>query len=108
MFSTLTVVTTSPVPGWLPLLAAAVFGLAALGALLVFVVTAVFGVTAVAAVMKQGHLPNFLIKVRDAGHPVREHRHYHFKDPSHSLSGELIPLTESEAEDFGIDDEGFN
>ncbi len=102
LFSTLTV-SASPVPGWLSLLAAAVFGLAAIGALMVFAATAVFSVTAVTAVIRNGHLPNFLIKVRDAGHPVREHRHYHFKDPSGSEA--LVPLTAAEAEDFGIDED---
>ncbi len=102
LFSTLTAA-VSPVPGWLPLLAAAVFGLAAIGSLLVFAATAFFGVTAVTAVNKNGHLPEFLIKVRDAGHPVREHRHYHFKDPSGSE--ELVPLTLAEAEEYGIDED---
>lgn len=102
MISTLTVLTSSPVPGWLPLLAAAVLALAAIGSFAVFAATAVCGVTAVAAVKKTGHLPDFLIKVRDAGHPVREHRHFHYKAPQ---SEELFPLTETEAEDFGLDED---
>ncbi len=101
LFCTLTAA-VSPVPGWLPALAAAVFGLAAIGSMLVFAATAALGVTAGISVIKKGQLPDFLITVRDAGHPVRTHKHFHYKAPE---SEELAPLTEAEAEKFGLDDD---
>lgn len=101
MVGTLTVVTTSPVPGWVPLLAAAIVVIVAIGAMLVFLAAIAFGATATIAVIKNGKLPETLIRVRDAGHPVREHKHFHY---SANASHQIAPLSDAEAERFGLDE----
>lgn len=92
---------TSPIPGWVPglavilLIGMALFSCLGLGAVIVFL--ARVG----RELARSGKLPGSLARLRDAGHPVRRHQHTHY---SAKLSEEIFPLTEAEAEAFGLDE----
>ena len=93
---------TSPIPGWFPKAALVAFGVLAVWFLLFAGGFVVFLIAGGRKVMTGKELPAILARLRDAGHPVRRHQHLHY---SAKASEELYPLTETEFEEPGFDED---
>jgi hypothetical protein len=91
----------SPWPDWLGAAAAVLISLAALAALVVFGAVLLLGLSVWRSFRTTGSLPPRLVALRDAGHPVRQHKHFHY---SVSQTARTAPLTEAEAEQLGLDE----
>jgi len=92
----------SPIPDWMPGVAAVVFLALAAFFVCFFVWLPTFGAKTARKLMRGEELTPGLMKLRDAGHPVRKHQHMHY---SAQLSEKLHPLTETEYEELGIDED---
>ncbi len=92
----------SPFPDWFPAAAAIVFLMVAAFFVIFFGWLITFGAKTARKLMRGEELAPGLIKLRDAGHPVRKHQHMHY---SAQLSEKLHPLTETEYEELGIDED---
>ena len=102
LYLTIVLLLASPFPGWFPK-AAVAFALVLAAAVICFFVGLVtFGAKTARKLMKGEELTPGLIKLRDAGHPVRKHQHMHY---SAKASAVVAPLTEAEYEAFGIDED---
>ncbi len=102
LYLTIVLLLASPFPGWFPK-AAIAFALVLAACVLCFFVGIIgFGAKTARKLMRGEELTPGLIKLRDAGHPVRKHQHMHY---SAQLSEKLHPLTETEYEELGIDED---
>lgn len=102
LYLTIVSLLRSPFPDWAPKLAAIAFLVMAAFFVCFFVGLISFGAKTARKLMRGEELSPGLIKLRDAGHPVRKHQHMHY---SAQLSEKLHPLTETEYEELGIDED---
>ena len=92
----------SPLPGWFPKMAIVAFIVLFVAAFLLLGGMVTFMFSAGRKLVRGKELPQTLTRLRDAGHPVRKHQHYHY---SAKASEAVAPLTEAEYEAFGVDED---
>lgn len=102
LYLTIVLLLRSPFPDWAPKLAAIAFLVMAAFFVCFFVGLITFGAKTARKLMRGEELTPGLMKLRDAGHPVRKHQHMHY---SAKASAVVAPLTEAEYEAFGIDED---